>query len=101
MADKSTDAFRYTIEEHLKERAFRNKLFADKFSNPKKNIDDCVSYILDTVQKSGSNGFTDDEVFGMAIHYYSEDDIKVSKGSNATVVINHKKLLTADERQKD
>ena len=49
---------------------FSVKLFAKSFSNPAKNIDDCVTYILNYVKNSGCNGFTDGEIFGQAIHYY-------------------------------
>ena len=49
-----------------------DELFAAKYDNPDKNIDDCVTYILNWVQKSGCNGFCDDEIYGQAIHYYEE-----------------------------
>ena len=39
-------------------------LFAKNYRNPAKNIDDCVTYILNYVQKSGCNGFTDGEIYG-------------------------------------
>ena len=53
-----------------------DELFAAKYDNPDKNIDDCVTYILNWVQKSGCNGFCDDEIYGQAIHYYEEKDIE-------------------------
>ena len=37
-----------------------DELFAAKYDNPDKNIDDCVTYILNWVQKSGCNGFCED-----------------------------------------
>lgn len=40
-----------------------DELFAAKYGNPDKNIDDCVTYILNWVQKSGCNGFCDDEIY--------------------------------------
>lgn len=86
---KATDEFKKTIQNHLEQRAQTDTLFAAKFNNEKKNIDECITYIFTTVQKSGKNGFTDDEVYNMAIHYYDEDDIKVGKPINAKVVVNH------------
>ena len=41
-------------------------------ATPAKNMDECVTHILNYVQKSGCNGFTDGEIFGQAIHYYEE-----------------------------
>ena len=61
-----------TIQNYLEQRAQEDELFAPVFANPKKNIDECVNYILNTVQKSGINGFTDDEIYSMALHYYSK-----------------------------
>lgn len=98
---KGSLAFKHTIKEYLENRAFADPLFAETFKKPNKNIDDCIIYILNTVQKSGCNGFTDAEVFGMAVHYYDEDNIEVSKAnSSATVVVNHKVELTTEELEK-
>ena len=68
---------------------WRTRLFAAKYDNPDKNIDDCVTYILNWVQKSGCNGFCDDEIYGQAIHYYEEKDIEVGKPLNCQVSVNH------------
>jgi len=97
MANKSTDAFKNAIRKELDLRAFKNPMFEVKYKNPKKNIDDCIQYIFDTVQNSGCNGFEDNEVYGMAVHYYSEDDIDLETNSNTKVVVNHKVVLTEKE----
>ena len=73
----TTEYFKRTIQAYLEERAMEDELFAAKYDNPDKNIDDCVTYILNWVQKSGCNGFCDDEIYGQAIHYYEEKDIEV------------------------
>jgi hypothetical protein len=95
---KSTDTFKKTIKAKLQEMGEQDPLFAEKLKNEKKNINDCITYILNTVQKSGCNGFTDDEVFGMAAHYYDEEKIEIGKPiSNANVVVNHAIDLTDEE----
>lgn len=66
----TTEYFKRTIQAYLEERAMEDELFAAKYDNPDKNIDDCVTYILNWVQKSGCNRFCDDEIYGQAIHYY-------------------------------
>ncbi len=76
---KGTDHFKRTIQMYLEQRAEEDTLFAKKYRNPAKNIDECVTYILNYVQKSGCNGFTDGEIFGQAIHYYEENEIEVGK----------------------
>ena len=84
------------IEELLK--GMEDELFAAKYDNPDKNIDDCVTYILNWVQKSGCNGFCDDEIYGQAIHYYEEKDIEVGKPLNCQVSVNHHIELTEEEK---
>ncbi len=84
---KGTDHFKRTIQMYLEQRAEEDALFAKNYRNPAKNIDDCVTYILNYVQKSGCNGFTDGEIFGQAIHYYDENEIEVGKPMNCQVVV--------------
>lgn len=97
--NKGTRAFNETIKAYLEEKAETDALFAVKFANPSKSVDECVTYILNSVQKSGCCGFTDDEVFGMAIHYYEENEIEVGKPlTNCQVVVNHSVELTEEEK---
>lgn len=94
---KATENFKKTIFEHLDSVADKDDLFLVNFKNPKKNIDDCITYILNEVQKSGVNGFTDEEIFGMAIHYYDEDQIEIGKPISGRVVVNHIVEITPEE----
>lgn len=94
----TTEYFKRTIQAYLEERAMEDELFAAKYDNPDKNIDDCVTYILNWVQKSGCNGFCDDEIYGQAIHYYEEKDIEVGKPLNCQVSVNHHIELTEEEK---
>ena len=83
---------------YLEQRAEEDALFAKKYRNPAKNMDECVTHILNYVQKSGCNGFTDGEIFGQAIHYYEENEIEVGKPMDCQVVVNHVVKLTAEEK---
>jgi len=96
---KGTEEFKNTILNYVCNKADHDPLFAAKYGDSKKNIDDCVTYILNYVQKSGNNGFTDDEIFGQAVHYYDEENINVGKSVNATVVVNHAIILTEEEQK--
>ena len=42
----TTEYFKRTIQAYLEERAMEDELFAAKYDNPDKNIDDCVTYIV-------------------------------------------------------
>ena len=63
-------SFKNSIQSYLEQRAEYDELFARSYRNPLKNIEDCITYILNYVQKSGCNGFDDEEIFGQAVHYY-------------------------------
>jgi hypothetical protein len=97
--NKSTlsQPFRQTILNAVTQKAKQDPLFAENLKKEHKNIDHCCNYILNTVQKSGVQGFTDDEIFSMAFHYYQEDDIDSPDAPQCEVVINHTVQLTDDE----
>ena len=82
----------------MEQRAEYDELFARSYRNPLKNIEDCITYILNEVQKSGFSGFDDDEVFSMAVHYYDEADIEIGKPIECKVVVNHHVELTEEEK---
>ena len=96
---KGTENFKRTIQAYLEERAKVDDLFAKSYAKPNKNIDDCITFILNEVQKSGCNGFEDDEIFGMAVHYYDEDNLSVGEKISCEVVVNHKVELSEEEKQ--
>lgn len=96
---EATDNFKKTIEAHLKQASSNDLKLAGKMANPKKSIDNCINYIFKTVQASGKHGFTDDEVFGMALHYYDEDDLTTVEASRVKVVVNHTVDLTEAEKE--
>jgi FMN-dependent NADH-azoreductase len=85
---KGTDNFKQVIQEYVDNFAKENPTFAVKMQNESKNIDDCITYIITQVQASKRNGFTDDEVFGMAIHYFEEEKVFVGKQVDTMVVVN-------------
>ena len=64
--NKATDYFKRTIQSYLQRRAQEDELFAPRLANPQKNIDDCITFILNYVKESGCNGFADDEIYSLA-----------------------------------
>lgn len=72
--------FKEAIKSYLDERAGTDELFAKSYAKENKNLDECCSYIMGEAKKLGNAVcISDNEVFGMAVHYYDEDDIKVNK----------------------
>ena len=93
-----TEQFTRTIAEYLNLRAATDPLFAPNLAKPHKNIEDCITYILKQVQQSACNGFEDDEIYSMAVHYYDEDDLEVGSPVACHVVVNHTLVLTEEEK---
>lgn len=94
---KGSANFILALESHLNSIAENDPLFAKTLKKPNKNIDDCITYILNTVKNSGCSGVEINEVLNMAVHYYDEDEIEVGKPLKAQVVVNHAVALTPEE----
>lgn len=95
---KVSAPFKNAIQSYLEQRAEYDELFARSYRNPLKNIEDCITYILNYVHKNGYNGFDDDEIFGQAVHYYDEANIEIGKPIDCRVVVNHHVELTEEEK---
>lgn len=74
--------FEQTIKAYLDKRAKEDALFANTYKKEGKSIKECCKYIMQKARKEAKNGcaaIPDDVVYGWAVHYYDEDDIKVSR----------------------
>lgn len=92
--------FKDTIQKYLQERAVEDPLFAPKFTNPNKSIDECCRYILGEARKRGTAvAMSDSEVFGMAVHYYDEENIKIEKVSAGCFVSSSHKVELSEEEK--
>jgi hypothetical protein len=91
------------IKKYLDNRAKSDELFAAKYANPKKSIDECCKYITGEAYARAKNGtavISDEEVYGMAVHYYDEDDINIRKTPNArTAKTNAEPELTKEQQE--
>ena len=71
------------VQSYLNNRAKTDSLFAETYKKANKSIKECCSYIYSQARKlaKGSNsvGIDDATVYGWAVHYYDEDDIKVDE----------------------
>lgn len=93
-----TEQFTRSIAEYLNLRAATDPLFAPNLAKSHKNIEDCITYILKQVQQSACNGFEDDEIYSMAVHYCDKDDLDVGRPVACHVVVNHTLVLTEEEK---
>lgn len=95
------------IQSYLDERAKADELFAVAYKKKNKSIDECCTYIMGEAKKRGNAVcMSDEEVFGLAVHYYDEDDIKVNKlpsnvraSASTTTPAKSVKLTEEDEKK--
>lgn len=89
------------IKNYLDERAKTDELFAKAYSKEGKSIDECFDYIIGEARKRGTQVcMSDEEVFGLAVHYYDEDDIKVSSVCDTASVATSKEVKLSAEDEK-
>lgn len=75
--------FETTIQTYLENRAKTDSLFAETYKKENKSIEECCKYIMQQAQKmynkrvNGGIAIDRKTVYGWAIHYYDEDDIKL------------------------
>jgi hypothetical protein len=94
-----------TIKKYLDNRAKTDELFAEKYANPKKSIDECCKYITGEAYAKAKNGcavISDEEVYGMAVHYYDEETVEIRKapaGAKVPSKTTKVKLTKAEEEE--
>lgn len=92
---KGTDNFKKTIQAYIENLGATDEQF---IALQGRNIDDCITYILNQVKASGANGFTDDEIYGWAVHYWTEKEVTVGEPINMDCRVNHIVELTEEEK---
>lgn len=95
---KGTDHFKELIKNYLDNRAKEDELFRVKYETTTRTIDDVVNYIFHAVQQSGCCGFSDMEVYAMAVHAIDEPNLEIGKPMDCNVVVNHHIELTEEEK---
>lgn len=95
---KATEHFKQTIKAYLDERAKNDELFAVSYAKENKNMDDCVTFILNQVKRSKCIGLTDEEVYSLAVHFFDEEDIEIGNPIACNVIVNHTVKLTEEEK---
>lgn len=85
-ANKKMNPFEVAIKAYLDKRASEDELFAKTYAKENKSIERCCLYIIGEAQKKAFNtdkgkmaALPDAEVYGLAVHYYDEDDLDIDK----------------------
>lgn len=95
---QGTELFQKRIKEYLDGKATQDAAFAVKYANEKKSITECCDFIISEVQKTKRIGFDDSEIYGLAVHYYDEEDCKPDGKHSCRVVCDVAPVLTEEEK---
>lgn len=92
--DLKLTAFETAIKTFLDNLAKEDEMFSRNYAKPNKSISECCKYIFQQVEKNRKNNercvaCTDEEVYGLAIHYYDEDDIVIDGPKNKVEDVQH------------
>lgn len=83
--------FETTIQTYLENRAKTDSLFAETYRKANKSIKECCKYIYSQARNLAKNdnavGVDESTVYGWAVHYYDEDNIKVDKVKERVEVV--------------
>ena len=74
---KPSENFKTAIENYLNNTAQGDSVLAHSLSKETKNIESCCSYIFGEVKKTGLCAFDNQEIFDMAMKYYTDDSIGI------------------------
>lgn len=72
---KASENFKNAIEGYLNNLAQGDTAFAPHYAKASKNLESCLDYIFGEVKKTGLCAFDNQEIFDMAIKYYTDDSI--------------------------
>lgn len=85
---KATEQFKTVIEKYLNDTAQGDTVFAQNFSKASKNLESCINYIFAEVKKTGFCAFDNQEIFYMALKYYTDDSIATPDPVSCKVAVN-------------
>ncbi|MFH6989408.1 PcfK-like family protein [Flavobacterium collinsii] len=74
---KASENFKTAIENYLNDKAQNDTVFAPNLAKASKNLESCFNYIFGEVKKTGLCAFDNQEIFDMAVKYYSDDSIGI------------------------
>jgi len=99
----SVTNFQLVIKAYLDELSKIDAQFAAKYRSEEKSIEECCAYIISEMKKlaqNGGMGATDDEVYGLAIHYYLEDELDADLHFTNSVSIVSNQFIDLTEEEK-
>lgn len=104
MQQAQLNPFEQAIKTYLDKRAQDDPLFAASYAKPKKSIQECARYCMQEARKLVKDNVAvvdNATVYGWAVHYYDEDNIKVTGNySQVHAEVSHTPKVELTEQEK-
>ncbi|MBZ4040924.1 MULTISPECIES: Cas9 inhibitor AcrIIA9 family protein [Flavobacterium] len=84
---KPSENFKTAIENYLNTTAQGDSVLAHSLAKETKNIESCCIYIFGEVKKTGLCAFDNQEIFDMAVKYYTDDSIGIPAPVSCRAVV--------------
>lgn len=94
--------FEKTIKVFLDEKAENDSVFAEKYRSGGKTIQDCCKFIISEVKKNcrgNDAACTDEYVYGLAVHFFDEEDLKVPANVPSCSVVVTRELTDKEKEE--
>lgn len=104
MQQAQLNPFEQALKTYLDQRAQDDPLFAQSYAKPKKSIQECARYCMQEARKLVKDNVAvmdNATVYGWAVHYYDEDNIKVTGNySQVHAEVSHTPKVELTEEEK-
>lgn len=104
MQQAQLNPFEQALKTYLDQRAQDDPLFAQSYAKPKKSIQECARYCMQEARKLVKDNVAvvdNATVYGWAVHYYDEDNIKVTGNySQVHAEVSHTAKVELTEQEK-
>lgn len=97
-----SEAFVERIQAFLNEQAAKDEAFAAKWKATERTLQDCAAWIVEQVAQqfrdTGQMGYDDSDIYGMALHFFDEPELKAKGNMNfqGMIVCNSKMQYTPE-----
>ncbi|WP_017496429.1 Cas9 inhibitor AcrIIA9 family protein [Flavobacterium sp. WG21] len=85
---KASEQFKSAIENYLSTLAQSDAVFAPNLAKASKNIESCLHYIFAEVKKTAFCAFDNQEIYNMAVKYYTDDSISTPAPITCKAVVD-------------
>lgn len=104
MQQAQLNPFEQALKTYLDQRAQDDPLFATSYAKPKKSIQECARYCMQEARKLVKDNVAvvdNATIYGWAVHYYDEDNIKVTGNySQVHAEVSHTAKVELTEQEK-